>query len=65
MSEYEQMKYEKCVREDGYADGLAESKTASESNFIHTMYENGMSIAEISKVTNKTPQEIETILSNK
>ncbi len=69
MSEYEQMKYEKCVRDDGFADGkaegLAEGKAESELNMIHAMYKNGIDFETISKVTNKTLEEVETILSAK
>ncbi len=61
MSEYEQMKYEKCVREDGFADGKAEGR----ADIIRLMHKNGASIEEISKLTNITTQEIETILSAK
>ncbi len=73
MSDYEQMKYEKCIREDGYADGIAEGLdegkavgfAEAKAEIIVKLHQKGMSAQEMSELPDKTVQEIETILSVK
>lgn len=62
LTEYDEKKHWKTVREEGYTDGYEVGHTEGKAELIRAMYHNGLDIEMIAKSTNISQEEIREII---
>lgn len=60
--EYDEEKELKLLRQAEYELGLEEGEKRGQNTILHTMYQKGFTVEQIAAFTDKSPEEVRTIL---